>query len=666
MSATRLLEFDAQGQAVSATGTTNTFQGFQQSTATSSPQLPGKSKYIIEYGVLTMYDANNSTGSHGMLFLFCELETDKIVFSYREGATGNVYARSFTDEELEIEKNASGVAFSWAPFFKSVAAALIKSTAVVSATTETQKDVSFTICNSKDTSRSYPFKVTMGLVSNGRSPSMEVVFRYVLRPLSRGLQYYRRMDNKRMLQTQRIECETVINKASLDRLKKDADRLLSVIHPLCEDLASSVYESMKLSNELRRCEDQVRELRGKNGVKKHPLDALYDDGGPQRFQHISWSVQHYPYEAEVNDILLDCIRAALPLPPGETLDSISRVFELPDIKQRIESSGNRQTIVEAFEVFKGIDQWGCDTIGLEILTEGNSLFYIVYILMYKLDLVSHFSIDDQVLRNFLAAVQAGYHANPYHNAMHAADVTQINYYIMMVAGLCDKCCLTRIEIFAGLISGAIHDFDHPGLNNNFHARTNAHLATLYNDRSILENHHVACIFELLRNPRYDILATLDEQQKMDFRTVVLEMVLATDMGNHAKIFKKFQLRVSEPEDWHSKKDDVMLALCMSIKMADVSNCARPSHIYAVWARNIANEFYLQGDAERSLDLPITPFMDRTKDKGEFVKGQIAFIMFIVRPLVEAISELLPSLSFMVGFCSENMHLLKTRNERSQI
>lgn len=63
--------------------------------------------------------------------------------------------------------------------------------------------------------------------------------------------------------------------------------------------------------------------------------------------------------------------------------------------------------------------------------------------MYKLNLVSHFNIDDKVLCNFLSAVQAAYHPNPYHNAMHGADVTQINYYIMNIAGLIQKCKLSK-------------------------------------------------------------------------------------------------------------------------------------------------------------------------------------------------------------------------------
>lgn len=49
--------------------------------------------------------------------------------------------------------------------------------------------------------------------------------------------------------------------------------------------------------------------------------------------------------------------------------------------------------------------------------------------------------------------------------------------------------------------GMIHDYDHPGLNNNFHLKIQSYLATLYNDRSVLENHHLAEVFDLMKTPR---------------------------------------------------------------------------------------------------------------------------------------------------------------------
>jgi hypothetical protein len=44
----------------------------------------------------------------------------------------------------------------------------------------------------------------------------------------------------------------------------------------------------------------------------------------------------------------------------------------------------------------------------------------------------------------------------------------------------------------------MHDLNHGGKTNPFLANSMNALATLYNDQSILENHHVATTFMLLR------------------------------------------------------------------------------------------------------------------------------------------------------------------------
>jgi hypothetical protein len=203
-----------------------------------------------------------------------------------------------------------------------------------------------------------------------------------------------------------------------------------------------------------------------------------------------------------------------------------------------------------------------------------------------------------------------------------------------------------------VLAGAIHDFDHPGFNNNFHTRTNAYLSTLYNDRSVLENHHVASVYEMVRLPEYNIFAPLTDDQRREIRDTMIEMVLSTDMGLHQKIFTSFRTRLGSGGEW-TGKEDIRLALSMSIKMADTSNCGRPNSLYIEWAKNIANEFYVQGDTEAQLCIQISPFMDRKKEKEEFPKGQISFMNFVVLGMYEKMAEFLPPLDLAVRFCAEN-------------
>ncbi|KAJ8783169.1 hypothetical protein J1605_009777 [Eschrichtius robustus] len=58
--------------------------------------------------------------------------------------------------------------------------------------------------------------------------------------------------------------------------------------------------------------------------------------------------------------------------------------------------------------------------------------------------------------------------------------------------------LTELEIFAIIFSAAIHDYEHTGTTNNFHIQTRSDPAILYNDRSVLENHHLSAAYRLLQ------------------------------------------------------------------------------------------------------------------------------------------------------------------------
>lgn len=54
----------------------------------------------------------------------------------------------------------------------------------------------------------------------------------------------------------------------------------------------------------------------------------------------------------------------------------------------------------------------------------------------------------------------------------------------------------------------------------------------------------------------------------------------------------------------------LCCLKMIIKSADISNCTRITPIYLPWSKRICDEFFEQGDIEKDLGLPISPFMDR--------------------------------------------------------
>jgi hypothetical protein len=58
--------------------------------------------------------------------------------------------------------------------------------------------------------------------------------------------------------------------------------------------------------------------------------------------------------------------------------------------------------------------------------------------------------------------------------------------------------LTDLEIFATLVAALIHDYEHTGTTNNFHVMSGSDTALLYNDRAVLENHHISASFRYVQ------------------------------------------------------------------------------------------------------------------------------------------------------------------------
>lgn len=94
--------------------------------------------------------------------------------------------------------------------------------------------------------------------------------------------------------------------------------------------------------------------------------------------------------------------------------------------------------------------------------------------------------------------------NPYHNFAHAVDVLQCLYYMLKELNVFTENPQSLVQrllrpqdVFALLIAAIGHDAAHPGVNNMFLINSCNPLATIYNDRSVLESLHSMTLFQLL-------------------------------------------------------------------------------------------------------------------------------------------------------------------------
>lgn len=71
-------------------------------------------------------------------------------------------------------------------------------------------------------------------------------------------------------------------------------------------------------------------------------------------------------------------------------------------------------------------------------------------------------------------------------------------------------------------------------------------ALLYNDRSVLENHHAAAAFSLLMSdPKYNFLCEMEPVEFKRFRFLAIEAILATDLKRHFDLLSEFNAKVVE-------------------------------------------------------------------------------------------------------------------------
>mmetsp|Transcript_25800 Transcript_25800/g.33823 ORF Transcript_25800/g.33823 Transcript_25800/m.33823 type:complete len:600 (+) Transcript_25800:58-1857(+) len=280
--------------------------------------------------------------------------------------------------------------------------------------------------------------------------------------------------------------------------------------------------------------------------------------------------------------------------------------------------------------------WSFDIFKLQQLTELGALVILGEAIFEELALLDELGCDKRKFRTYLVEVQTMYRKVPYHSALHAADVCQAVFYFLSHGGLS-----TDLEVdhtFAVLLAALVHDVGHPGRNNKFLVETQNSLALTYNDRSPLENMHAATAFRLLSKPENNFIAHLEPIRMKSIRLNMIEMILATDNDHHSSLMAEVDEYLHHPEkDMSLISNARLLKLQVALHAADLSNPAKSWEIYMLWTGRVIEEFYLQGDNERELGIPISFAFDRENPvpKPKFQQG---FINYIVKPLYRSFNN----------------------------
>uniref|UniRef100_A0A452RWC3 3',5'-cyclic-AMP phosphodiesterase n=1 Tax=Ursus americanus TaxID=9643 RepID=A0A452RWC3_URSAM len=340
-----------------------------------------------------------------------------------------------------------------------------------------------------------------------------------------------------------------------------------------------------------------------------------------------------------------------PPPPGPQFQPMSQIT---GVKKLRHSSSLNDSSIPRFGVktdqeellaqeLENLNKWGLNIFCVSECAGGRSLSCIMYTIFQERDLLKKFRIPVDTMVTYMLTLEDHYHPDvAYHNSLHAADVLQSTHVLLATPAL--DAGPAGLEVGPALPHPALLTRGPcPSLTTCLGLGADSELALMYNDESVLENHHLAVGFKLLQEDNCDIFQNLSKRQRQSLRKMVIDMVLATDMSKHMTLLADLKTMVETKKVTSSgvllldNYSDRIQVLRNMVHCADLSNPTKPLELYRQWTDRIMAEFFQQGDRERERGMEISPMCD--KHTASVEKSQVGFIDYIVHPLWETWADL---------------------------
>ena len=298
----------------------------------------------------------------------------------------------------------------------------------------------------------------------------------------------------------------------------------------------------------------------------------------------------------------------------------------------------------------------------KIVGQMNVLPIIGGVIIEKFGLKNDKIINVNKLERFLNLVSSQYLPTTlYHNNMHGADVCQSVSLYFLNSNAEKILQTTLLDLLSIIIASLGHDLGHPGLNNNFHINARTELALTYNDSSCLENYHCSKLFNILKKDEVNIFEVLNNNDFKDIRKRMISEILATDMFYHKKIIDTAQSKIKQikPDkfeflstDKESIKSEQQSILDFFIHTADLAHNSKLFKISLKWVELLSEEFWLQGDKEKSLGINVSYLCDR--NKVNVPKDQVGFLNGVILPTFDILTQLFPGLNYTMENIMNNI------------
>ena len=365
----------------------------------------------------------------------------------------------------------------------------------------------------------------------------------------------------------------------------------------------------------------------------------------------------------INEVNISLTNSIVSDDRSKTKKSITNK-NIPHIKDYSYFRIQNKIIHEGYNSSKLINEKNFDVFILkDIIGYNNVLPFAGRIILENLGLIDEEILCIDKLDQFLVSISNQYKQTTlYHNSLHGTDVTQ-SCYIFFSNSNAEKIANTNVlDLLSIFIAALGHDIGHPGLTNNFHINASTELAITYNDSSCLENFHCCKLFTILKNDETNIFEKLSINDYKDIRKRMISEILATDMFYHKKVMSMIQTKLPQikndkfefiSEYKESKKAEQQCILDYFIHSADLAHNTKIFEISLKWVELLSEEFWLQGDKEKSMGLNVSFLCDR-KDTN-VPSSQVNFIRGFIIPTFEVLVNIFPTLAYTVENANKNMN-----------
>lgn len=211
--------------------------------------------------------------------------------------------------------------------------------------------------------------------------------------------------------------------------------------------------------------------------------------------------------------------------------------------------------------------------------------------------------------------------------------------------------MTSLQALVFLVSCLCHDIDHRGTNNSFQTKCGTILASLYSSEgSVMERHHLAQSMCILNTEGCNIFENLSSEEYSEALDLLRNNILATDLASHFRSVDEQREVTKKGYNKNNPKHQKVLH-AMFMTCCDLNDQTKNWRVSKQTAEQIYDEFFSQGDLEKSMGTAPIEMMDR--ERASIPDLQVQFITNLVLPLFTNLATLFPSMQSIVHIIERN-------------